>query len=516
MAISTVTYVPRFRVRVVGASQVLDSELDTQFKQAIAEINVERRIGSGANFSLSLYPSRINAIGSAPATSWDFRFNPMDYVEISLSDPNAPTNLKIVMRGFISNINRNLDISSGTPQEMISITGLDWEKIAQYPLYFLILNSSTTSFFDLEILNAWYNLTKNLSGSGDINLKPTDIIKAIFDNKDGKLTSLFSGFFVSVAAQVASILLTGTTGAGVELPQLLADAASDPLEISSIYQAINPVAQALASTTGPNTTIMEYFRAYQAAPWRELFFDDYENGQLLIYKTTPWRDIHGTFLQENPSFPSNTTQGAITSIIIGPKDYISFSLGRSDSDVNNAFFTTMLFNEPSVTLSKATGGNGFVDIGKGNPTIVGGKKLGDVPTPSDWRLFGVRFMDEQLIYMDYSLGHTTNQKSVSKIDTHNAQTQILTTNGGILTKLLAAAMDHNELLTSGNITVAGNPNYHIGTYVKFQRNDTVVPSFFYVEGIQHTFRQPSGYSDGAYLSSLIVTRGEDLLDYRYR
>lgn len=518
MSVTVRTFNPRFNVRVYDVPQLKYTYIDTaisggigeQLKQSINRITINRRIGDGTSFSLVLYPVVI----AGKRLSWESVLSPMNYIEIDLTDPNT-NNLITVLRGFISNITRTMDISGGTPQEMITITGTDWAKIAMFPVYSLYLNQVNPTLFQLDILNIWNNLIKDLQNTGTFS--PSQLMTRLYG------TNAQNGFFYSVASQIASAINATTFVLSqvpvINVPKLYIDtAAQDGLEAENILQALNPVIDFVASSTRPSTSIMDIFRAYQAAPWREFFFEDYPTSQYAIYKPAFWYDSTGQPVQTSQIQYDTTTLTANDvgedlyrsynpepfdhDLTITPNDYESYSLTRSDASVHNAYFTYLQFGDQITFWQKGAAGLG---VGLNNPVIVG-KQQGQNFTFSDWHLFGIRFREEQTVYVDF-LPNTASDKV--KWDQTKGQVE---TASMILNVRLAKAMNHNETLTSGSITTFGNPNIHLGTYVLFAKDSFSPASKFYVEGYSHTFVQPSHYTDGAYLTSITVTRGEDFLD----
>src|SRR6185437_5140838 len=364
--------------------------------QAVASLNVVRRMGNPGYFEIVLYPTK----------PWNELLNPMDYVEIWLSDPNTGT-LVPTMRGFIDTVTREFNIASGTPGDYVIIRGSDWQKLTTYPLYYFEIIPQST-FIVTDIVQKWQQALKGILLNNSINppsgntvltgatsrtvvnarnkgfYSPTQLISAIFD-----------GFYKPIVSAIA-----GNYPTPLIQPQLNVDSANaDPLEQE--LETFHPVVNIESDTaeSGLRTTIWDLFVRYQNRPWRELYFDDfyqdatYGTVQTLVYRVTPWQDINGGFLQPLPS--NLNTPFTITS-----DDIMSYNLTRTDSQVANFFMTKTINNEPLVQVQASTQAP-VTSATRLNPISIPSTNTGPI-VPSDWRIFGKRLQQWQSVYLDYT------------------------------------------------------------------------------------------------------------------
>lgn len=306
----------------------------------------------------------------------------------------------------------------------------------------------------------------------------------------------------------------------------------DPLILNFTLSAIDAAAINLQAIKPPiisdnidtlATSMWDTMLSYACAPWYELYFEDYTDGQYLVSRPAPWRDIHNNIVQP-AAYPS-----PFQTLTVGPSSFIpiirpvvpyeieTIFLSRSDADnvVSNFFLT---YAAPFEPLTEALRDVGVSTTGsltdQGNPAIIGNNTFAAgalASNPSDWHIFGLRPLERWTPYFPL-------------IDKAKHDADIAKDLGGILNQRLVSAFRFGEYLESGRVVIVRDPAtpdpIHIGDYValdidlsySFGNFSQSSGSLYYVEAVAHSFRVPMDLNDGFYRIELGLTRGEGFLN----
>lgn len=487
---------------------------------SLVEISTSRRIGDAGTFQLVLVyrkpPAKFQT--DIIVESWRDIIEPMDYVEIALY-PDGPLTVgpnqggEVIMRGFVDTVGVTIDISSGTPTRRVVVVGRDYTKILlTHQLYYPTADDGTQNEIIAKIEQGLAVLVKNKNLALSFILvnttsgvpSPTGIPSGAVEKKADipfgytatQVLQIFNDFFFQPELQK---IFSTFQGAGIAPPVVFTPDGITADVLDSNLQAFDPIID--SNTVQPFKVLAELFEDYQHSPWRELFFDDYGPNSYFIYRPAPWLDQAGNLIQ------LSSTAGMVSLPAdpwdIDPADVINVSIGRNDQEVEN-FIATYSSLFEGFTQAEDSYGAALesLNIQGGNPEIIGLNDVLPTTTPSSINRFGYRRGRHDTPYFDTSnlTGKTITQT---------------TADVGTLREICAAwnsrivrAMNHNELLESGTLTLKGSVHIHIGHYIRFTDSPTRAPARYYVEGIEHVYRFPVGdQGSGYFTTTLELTRG---------
>ncbi|WP_433704426.1 hypothetical protein [Paraburkholderia sacchari] len=259
---------------------------------------------------------------------------PMDFVEIRMRHnlPGAsmgnPTTPPILMRGFVSRVDRNETISpDGRPQRSVTISGQDYGKLWQIMQILLmpglVIGQDYLSAFKLFV---------RFGVGFQTALKASDFVQQVIN----KIVNPF-------------------------LKSLMPANTLNPAVIKTDISVANGVVDVggAQSQQGTIYNLLSYFG--DVGVFNELYLEDREDGVYCVYRPNPFKDINGNVIQPDAPNP--------TPVDIDASDVIALNVSRSDENVSNYYWlrsakfelvddiTRRLFalqsaDEPSVDLSK--------------------------------------------------------------------------------------------------------------------------------------------------------------------
>lgn len=548
------TYGLDFDVLFITAGEGLRS-----FKDSVFRIDYSNTINSMVNewqvvFLLTEY-----------ATSGDTVYDliePMSYCEIRIKKKNQE--LTTVMRGFVTSIEKKLDLSSGTPQRYIIVSGENYGRIIKmsWIVYTIgidnlnILNpggsetSTNTQFLANQALYFPLFLSMGVKlVDGDV----ASTMQSIFNNLIYPNFNLLKTFLVDrkmISAKKSSTLTPGEKAL---------------TQIGDFYFGPNPSAGESLDVDGVNGTRTYGFNLSitdPAAgskeqsvynwlekdminrPWNEMFTEDLPTVTNLVFRPTPFRDRHGNFVG-----PTIYTQQKLEPTEIDWQNIISYDLFRSDANVYNYYFTDVMFDNLSEVFSTMMrsfpGKNPIISVGEytitkngfqqspqlgGLPPSSNGSQNGTVPTGiqnsnnniqqpnqnnndidfSRLELFGYRPLRVASTYLssiyngvNQSPNASTNQSTNLYVDGVD-----LVKRSEKMNEVLFRAYEQNSQYENGTITISGDENIRAGTYISLAESRLGGQSaLYYVVSTQHSL-----IAFGNYTTTLTVTRGEGHLN----
>jgi hypothetical protein len=486
---------PKFAVRFITQRNGVFEVTETD--HVIVEIRTQKRMGLPlGTFQLALVPRAVSRVLSFGTAQWQDVIAPMDYCEIMLSVPPRPP-LIPVMRGFITSVGEQFGIGGGQPQRLVIISGMDYGKLLiQTKLYYTDVELQQAAFLQ-RFQDCWTTLV-DWGPSPELLPAPLQSPLGPGQQTDGatftpaELLELLYGCFYKPQEDE---VVASFGGLSAQVATTTFESRVDGWEQD--IRTYNPFW--MNSSWAPFVDCWSMMRGYQHAPWRELFFREYEQGPVLVYRPTPWLDKGGTLVQ--PTSPESNAENAT---VIPHEDIESASLHRSDAEVRNFFFTYNDMYGSFAAAMKTLGGglDGFyVDPYNGNPFLLGAGIAGPATIDGDYRRFGFRLYEARTPYFDWSY-HAKRDVIEQMI----ADARVQGLEG---TDRLVQAYDHNELLESGSVTIKGNETIHIGDYVKLPDRTPAGgnEARFYAEGVSHYFRQGTRPGDGRFITTLGLTRG---------
>jgi hypothetical protein len=452
-------------------------------------------------FSITLLPWR-EVTWRQEAGEWFDTIEANDFCEISMWVPPRPK--RVIMRGLIDSVGDALSLRSNVPQHAVTVTGRDFGKIGLITKLYYIDKKFLPE--NVTIFQEWVEGERQISSLGqcdkssgallspnpwdsDVDTKPIDVKLSL---KPTEIMQVIYKKFYRPSFDAWAALMNGT---GVNVDLRFDSSAAEQETWEGQLRAIAPHLN--ENSWVPLTEVWNIFRNFQHAPWRELYWDDDEQGQVLTYRPTPWIDQEGVAIQPVTTLPERYS--------IPYDNVIEHHLTRSDDQVYN-FFITIPWLADFMELAKSYGPyEGMFDKPnfESNPWLVG---LTDNTVPSAWRRYGIRVMEVRTPYLslDPDLARDGCKLAIRDLRT-------LGTEGN---SRLKRAYDHGELLEFGPVTVMGDERIRIGGYAQLFHDRAELDlskSLYYIEGVSQIYRQANG-PDGSFNTHLILTRGRGHLN----
>lgn len=489
MSPAIATFAPAFEVRVVTHNDT--GTLTSQaLRDSVLSISVQKRLSEPAGaFSLILAPRRRELAGGG-TSSWHDVLQPMSFVEIALWTP--PRDRRVVMRGFVDVVEDRFTIEGGRPVRRIAVLGRDYGKLLLTTrLYWHDAFSE-----HLELFQRWQAAQAALLGWGaeelDLNdpaalpgepnlprphAPPGRGTRYRVQFTPGEMQRLIWNGFMAPRLED----LTRRYAGDVPVPALAFEQGDD----EDTLRTIDPVF--VDRAVQPFIDVWSLMRRYQHDPWRELFFDEGEEGPLLRYRPAPWLDLNGDYVQGRAA--------SVDEWQLEADQIIDYALARSDAAIANLFLTRPQGFDAFAMAAKA-----YPEVGTGLEGVLGGERLKGNPYLVDtddqgYRLHGLRVMEVATPFfdVDQDLRATTIAERITEIVRQGKAANIA----------LARAHDHGAWLEAGHLTIRGDERIRPGHYVKQPERGARL----YVEGVAHHFRQGTQPGDGTFRTVLEVGRG---------
>src|SRR5579872_1024022 len=227
---------------------------------------------------------------------------PMAYCEIKIrSVKKDPT---ILMRGFVTNVSKSLDIASGIPQRTITISGENYGKVIRmaYIHYAYGLDPLATVGASGTSAPLFFGYGVDVTITGN---SPSDVMTQIFDTlikrnflliqdylanrnkvtEDLSIEETFEFFGVRPSPGEVAATKIGKFELDVD-----ADGVNGKRNIGLNLGFLDPAAGA------QEQSVMEFIQNFIGSPWNEAFTDDAPENTYLVYRPKPWRDRFGSYI----------------------------------------------------------------------------------------------------------------------------------------------------------------------------------------------------------------------------
>lgn len=379
---------------------------------------------------------------------------PMDLIEIRMCrDPTlyaAGDWPPVVMRGFVSEVTRNENISSDQqPTRTVTIAGQDFGKILQI-LQIYYLNNSV---IDQYVLTEFAYFQK-YAEAGDAKIKLAndvlnDVVTKVINPFLQTLTALANG--ESVGAKVVNSWTVEANVEGAVHPWAIAS-----MSDCSVYQMLCTI--------------------FDVGPFNELFVEDTKDGVKIVLRPNPFLDASG-----------NPIQGVkAETVSITDQDVLGMAMSRSDSGVANYYWAinsklAFMGNEDAQLAAMTGDQSNFIlkDYFNANAEH-----------------YGFRKMQVETLLLDPAFTGVDTQK---KPDTDN-NTKAITSWLDKRRKTLSDTNKDNVVFEEGTIQVKGNEQLKAGRQLIMTRAEAV-PVTGYITRVEHTFQPLYGFT-----STLTVER----------
>jgi len=430
--------------RFQGTSRTIDL---TPFLGESGSVRTSKSVRAPAGAFTVTLADRMFQQGESGVAQMDSLYGliePMDVVEIRMAhEPHKyiysgfPDKLPIVMRGFVSSVQRTEGIGAdGKPVRAVTISGQDYGKILQIMRIIYFRN-----YVVGQNLLTNYRLFVNYDVGFTPNQPASDFVASI-------INSVVNPYLQEMASR------SGTTNDG----QSISAVKQMAVDASVTNGTISPYG-ANAYQGGTIHEILSYFG--DVGPFNELFVQDREDddgGVTLVYRPNPFLDVDGNWIQGNP--PS------VSVITVHDDDVTGLSASRTDANIANYYWVNaaryQLSSPETLKLTASVGDE---------PSFF----LSDYPNSSP-HLYGIRKMevDTQQLATDAAAEDSDDQmrdKGVSWLDERR--------------QVLIAQNRDNVLFESGNIQMRGNEAITPGNIVRLRRREFTAD--YYAIAVEHNY-----------------------------
>lgn len=479
------------------------------------------------------------------------KIEPMTYAEIKMRRVNDQ--LTTVIRGFVNAVERRVDLATGRPIRLITISGENYGKL--FRITFLRYLLGFNPIFNVGLSSQTVGPgVASLSGSPlffgyaiDMVTKPnklSDLIRVSFKNL---IVNTFDNTRKLVFDRKHSVPLTAPLDANARaelnksLPDFIADIDDDGVnQVRELNLDLSLVDPRLGTT---DMSVYDFFEYLACKPFNEMYTEDTDQVSYFVFRPAPWRDRYGNFIgatafnksaAQNSYVPPPGREDYDEIIAIPFTDIISFQLQRNDNDTFSYFFTDTTAYGIGDNFEAIANSQLYENI---NPHYVtdqtqlpiaipgpDGKHTTTVMKASDrlefsrLELFGFRVLrisTPMLCYTqeDVAKGAAYRMQKLVGQGVEKSSPQVaagdLFHEGEQLNTTLFHAMEHNSALESGMIVIKGREDIKPGRYVAIeeQRNDKGY-NVYYVTDVHHEMAPFENF-----ITRLVVIRGERHINY---
>lgn len=389
--------------------------------------------------------------------SWYERISPNDYVSIQFARffENFGDNMRVITRGLVDAVNTSASVDSkGLPARSYVIygTGLISKLLHITKVYYNFWSVLESLFKDWE-MTVFFNIP--LDGS------PQDIMSSLFKiiyGNEGK-------------SQWEHLRNTYKNLPDIKL-----------VSAENIEGFTNTIA--IGQQVGPIANIMRPFQNY---PWNELFTTEMDCEPVMIFRSTPWKDKDGIYIQDIDTSKTPYKETLGESIEITRDDIISYDLNRSDSEVRNLFFTYPYASIIETDSWRAIAAKDNKDF-KENPY-----KFDSADPDIGIKRFGYQYQEMSTPY-----GEFKNPKDADERTSGIKWCQKIN-------RQFALASYQNVNYENGSFILKGNEYIRPGRYIKFGDAE------YYVTSVHHSL---NFVDRGRFITQCEVTRGTGFLEAR--
>jgi len=454
--------------RYTGSGGVIDL---TQYLGEHGSVRVTKSVRGGAGAFSIAFPDQIYAgIGDTLYAL----IEPMDSIEIYMAG-NAfkyvGTGLPIMMRGFVSNVQRQRGMSAdGKPTRMVLVSGQDYGKILQICQTFNlpfgptvgVALSSFPFFARFGFSNTPMTVTDFLTTVLTKVVNP--YLKAMRENPDGSINTQ------------------------APLTPLTLDCQNSGDKVSAFGVG--------GWNQGTMDALIHQFTDIGA--WNECYIEDRTAGPYLVFRPNPYMDAAtGAYIFNDVTAPTITQ--------ISDADVVTMSTERSDANVGNYYWVEsprFLYNYDSTARAVAyqsaqsAEAVAFDSAQSAEAGVIGGTVFVTTYGNCNPALYGLRKMEEQT-------------QMAGGDELYNG----MGLNGISLPKAKSAALDwvtarrealifqnrDNVVFETGSIHLKGNENAKAGTYLQLTEGQGT-PSQYYIDSVTHDYDPFGNYFTTAQFS----------------
>lgn len=415
----------------------------TPFLMEDAAVTTQQYIGGGAGTWSMMLADRV--MPQYKETLYGM-IEPMDLIEIRMArspheyqgaSGDNRYRLPVVMRGFVSKVQRSRSIVDGRPQRNIQLTGHDYGKVLDILRIYYLNNSAIGDNIlgELRFFHKYAGLeqAKVMSAKEFVHLVVDKVINPFI----ARLTVRADGKKAGAAA----------------MRQLTPDV--------SVEGNISPLAVSLFADGSVEQFLTQFL---DVGAFNELYVDDRENESVLVVRPNKFMDLRNQPIQGGAAATADLIE-------LADEEIESIVESRSDSNVANYYWVS-------------NAGWQFVD----NTTI---QQMAAASAPQDYALFDyVNTSPERYGFRKMEVASSMGAPDQSYTDAAKESQSISETDIRISwlatrRKILATQNKDNAVLESGQISVRGNERIRRGMYLLVTYGD--LPALYYVTSVCHQF-----------------------------
>lgn len=406
---------------------------------SVVSVRLSTRNPDSGQFSIS-FPDQMHA---DLADSIYGLVEPMDVVEIRMARESTSAELPIVLRGFISEVNRQEGMGDSGPIRTVTITGQNYSKI---------LNIIRVIYLPTMIPSQL--LLTNFSMFINYGVESTN-----YDSAAAFVTKVVD----NVVGEFLEKMRAGSGGDASPILSLSADAVDSPS---------NGEVQPFGVQDWQGGSITDLLTTFgDVGAWNELYVEERDDGPCLVYRPTPFRNAAGDLIQGGTS-PSK--------VKVIADDVVSIQVRRTDANVANYFWV----EAPRLNLVE-------------NVLMRQDMLLEPSPSITDYQnasptTYGIRLMQVQSnqgMRYDGKREEEVEDKDGAVIAQVNEKRRVLIENN-----------KDNAVLEEGSMTLKGSEKIKAGFYVDLDRGG--FETSYYAHEVEHQFTV--GVS---FLTNVVFDRG---------
>lgn len=341
---------------------------------------------------------------------------PMDIIEIRMAHESTGK-MPLVMRGFVSQVDRSESMQGNRPSRFVTITGHDFAKLMQiYRITYLFYTEmadkalATFRFFQAYAPNG-----------GDKSMAAGDFVNMVVNEI---LTPYMAG--------ITSLSKADAVGA---------KAINRWSVQSTISGRVNPFTISRATDVSLHGLMAS---ALDVGAFNEMYVEDWEDGPVLFVRPVPFKNGQDEFIQ-----------GVANSVSIPSVDIMSVNSSRSDAGVANYFWV----NSQSSALLGNTDYRARAIAGDPSSFV----KFDGLNCARS--LFGIRKMDVAISLEGDSVAVNDSSKESAKAQQVSHGLSWIESRR----KILAEMNQDNVVFESGHLRLRGNEKIKAGVYLNISR-----------------------------------------------
>jgi hypothetical protein len=404
-------------------------------------VTIRQQLGGAGSWSLTLVDRMMPDEGETLYAMIEAN----DIIEIRMArSPHeyGHSGLPVVLRGFVSSIDRTRSNMGGHPHRRVHLAGSDFSKI-------------------LDIIRIYY---LNNSVVGDNILTELGFFEKYASLSDAKIMSAkeFAELVLDKVINPFIARLTRNSTGVIVGAQVLVQLEAEV----TIEGTVSPLSVALFNDGSVRSFLSQFL---DVGAFNEMFVDDRDTTSVLVIRPNRFVDLHGHLIQETDA----ALEDWLASIVDVPAvDIESISEGRTDAGVANYFWVNNFGWQirDTIEVSQLAAAGNKDDYA-----------LMEYENASAAR-FGFRKME-----VSSALGPPGGQYGDAlQVPESKVETDRLIAWLTERRRILAEQNKDNAVLEDGQMTIAGNERVRRGGYVRaaFGGGD---PSLHYVTAVTHSF-----------------------------